>query len=104
MLYRDILVLHVLGLILGRVERAIQLRGYVHLFRLPAARHLGQLAYFPVQGGVEGVLILAHSGDELGYELLVEQRLHKVLLIHLLVGVAAGDGLGILHRRNRFLR
>ena len=103
MLNRDILILHMLRLLFGGVEGAVQLRGDVYPVHLPAAAHSGQAVYLLFKGGGKGLPVLAHAGDKLGDKLLLKQSRHKMLLIHLRAALLYGDALGLLHSGDGFL-
>ena len=106
MLHGDIFVLHGLRLVFRGGEGRVYIGGNIEFVSLPAAGHAGNLCKLRLGGGVQAFHRNAHFLQQLGNQtaLLPQQRQQQVNLLHLLVMIAPGDVLRVLHRLQGLLR
>ena len=106
MLYADVFILHLLGLLLGGVEGAVQIVGDVNFLRVTArARHAGQRLDL-LQGRLgKGIGVNAEGLQQLRDKpvLLLGKGGQQVLLLHRVVGIFHRDALCSLQSLTGFL-
>ena len=106
MLYADVFILHLLGLLLGGVEGTVQIVGDVDLLRVTArAGHAGQRLDL-LQGRLgKGIGVNAEGLQQLRDKpvLLLGKGGQQMLLLHRVVGIFHRDALCSLQSLTGFL-
>ena len=106
MLHADVFVLHLLGLIFGGVQGAVQVARDIDLVGVTAGtRHAGQGGDFLHRGGGKSARVDIHLGQHLGDQPvgLLGKCGQDVLLLHGLVGIFNGKALRTLQSLDGFL-